>query len=109
MLHAGEEIVSAPTGDYERGRETYPIVEEPAHVGPPEPFIWGVRIKGSIGVQVVVAVGGHPLNGLPLHCKHTAVGQCVLQPLGCREAAVAQLSVEAQCYSQAACAAICQS
>lgn len=72
-------------------------------MGPPESLVGGVWVQGRVGVQVMVAVRGHPLDGLPLHCQHAAVGQRILQPLGRREAAVAQLPVEAECDSQAAC------
>ena len=54
-------------------------------------------------MQVVVSVGGHPFDGVSLHCQHPAVCQRILQPLGGLEAAMAQLPVEAERDAQAAC------
>lgn len=81
----------------------YPIVEKPAHVGPPETLIGRVGVQGRVCVQVVVPVGGHPLNGVSLDSQNPAIGQRILQPLRRGEAAVAQLPVEAQRDPQAPC------
>ena len=72
-------------------------------MGPPEALVGGVGVQGGVCVQVVVSVGGRPLDGVPLHRQHAAVGQRILQPLGRPERLVAQLPVEAQRDPQAPC------
>lgn len=39
------------------------IVQQPAHVGPPEALVHRVRVQGSLAVQVVVPVARHLSGG----------------------------------------------
>ena len=43
------------------------VVEEPAHVAPPEALVRGVGIHGRVCVQMVVSVTAGPLNRVSLH------------------------------------------
>ncbi len=42
------------------------LVEQPAHVGPPEALVGAVGVERCVAVLVVVAVGGDPINGATL-------------------------------------------
>lgn len=42
------------------------LVQQPAHVRPPEALVRGVRVQRRVRVQVVEAVAAHPLSGVAL-------------------------------------------
>ncbi len=70
-------------------------VEDPAHVRPPGAVARGVRVAGLVGVLVVHAVDGDPVERPALQRHGAAAGHEVLQPLGGRVAAMGELPVVA--------------
>eukprot|EP00955_Chlamydomonas_euryale_P068105 360019-Chlamydomonas_euryale.AAC.20 len=89
-LHVG--CVGAVADTHQR----HIIVQQPSSVAPPEAFVWRVRVQRCVCVQVMVAVAADPLERVSLGREHTAICQCVLEPLRRREGAVAQLTVVAE-------------
>mmetsp|Transcript_26637 Transcript_26637/g.48903 ORF Transcript_26637/g.48903 Transcript_26637/m.48903 type:complete len:243 (-) Transcript_26637:376-1104(-) len=64
------------------------VVEDPAHVAPPETLIWTMGVQRGIGMEVVVAVAAGPLHGVTLNSEDTAVSKGVFEPLGELETAM---------------------
>lgn len=69
---------------------------------PPEALIRRMGVEWGVTVEVMVPMAAHPFQGISLNCQHTAVGECILQPLGGGEGSVTELSVEAKGDAQAA-------
>src|SRR5215210_7745944 len=76
--------------------------QNPAHVRPPEPVAWRMRIAIAFGVGVMNAMRRHPGHGTAFYCQCSAQSQTILYPLRRFETAMRQQPVIANADAQAA-------
>ncbi len=77
------------------------IVEQPAHVAPPETLVGIMWITRRIGVLMVHSVDTNPGDRRPLGCQTAEDNQHILNPLGGFEAAVRNQAMKTQVDTQA--------